>query len=91
MEGDLALVFPLAENRADERRFSRAVGPNQRNNLPTVHVQIDIVQNDLRANSDRQVFNFEAAGVFAAAGICMLVNHPSASFTMSMFSRMAAK
>ena len=36
MEGELALIFPLPENRADERRFSRAVGPNQRNNLPTV-------------------------------------------------------
>ena len=91
MEGDLALVFPLAENRADERRFSRAVGTNQRDNLTAVHVQIDIVQNDLRADSDRQVFNFEAAGIFAAAGSCVSVDHPSASFTMSMFCRIAAK
>ena len=91
MEGDFAFVCPLPENGADKRRFSRAVRTDQRNDLPAVHMQVDIVENHVGSDFHRQVFNFEAAGIFAAAGSCVSVDHPSASFTMSMFCRMAAK
>ena len=66
-------------------------GIYERDDLPAVHVQVNVVQNDVRADSDRQVFNFQAARVFAAAGMGHIVNHPSASFIVLIFSRMAVK
>ena len=53
VERDLALVFPLAEDGADERGFARAVRSNEGDHLAAVHVQIDIVQRGLAAKFDR--------------------------------------
>ena len=53
VERDLALVFPLAEDGTDERGFARAVRSNEGDHLPTVHVQIDVVQRGLAAKFDR--------------------------------------
>ena len=86
VEGDLALIFPLTEDGADERRFARTVRADERDHLPAVHVQVDVIQNGVAADMDGQVFNFQAAGVAAVAcmRVCMRY-HPSASRMVSMF------
>ena len=93
MEGDAALIVPLAENRADERRLSRAVRADERDHLAAVHVKAYVGENRLAADAYAQVLHLQAARALAAARVrapCF-VHHPSASFTVSMFCRMAAK
>lgn len=86
MEGDLPLVVALAENGADERGFSRAVRPDQRDHLAAVHVQVDIVEDRLAADADGQMLDLQTAGVFAVARVRMQMwDHESASRIVSMF------
>ena len=90
-EGDLALVLPLAQDGLDEGGFARAVGPDEGHDLAAVHMQVDMLQHRVAAEADGQVFNFQTAGVLAAAAVVMAVIHESASFNVSMLWVMASK
>ena len=71
MEGDFALVLPLAQNGTDKRGFARAVRADQRDHLAAVHMQVDIVQDasrrrygrtDARSSGSRRVRSRPRAG-----------------------------
>ena len=67
-------------------------GPMRGDHLPTVHVQIDVVQRGLAAEFDGEMFDFQAAGVFAVAAVRVFEwYHPNASFMVSIFWVMAER
>jgi hypothetical protein len=92
VEGDAALVLALAEDALEKRRLARAVGADQGDDLPAVHVQVHVVEDRVRADADGQILNLETARAVAAARVVVGKRyHPSASPIVSMLFFMAVR
>ena len=83
-------MLPLAQNGADQRGFSRAVGADQRHNLAAVDVKIHVPQDLVGADFYPQMFDFQAAMAAAALPLMLCYTHFSPAFNASRLASITA-